>query len=159
MPLASNYLGKNERRSLYSIFPQYFHKDLQQPSHGKLQDQRTSMRQCNNAKLTHEVSAICQDLGNLMKTVEDLANQMKVVQDLTTQMKENQVPLDLDIDKEVQVSIKVSMFIQPEESTTEFKQQEASILEEWSMVHADLQFDKVEKVDVPIPHIEFVIPE
>ena len=128
--IASNYLGKNERRSLYSIFPQYFHKDLQQPSHGKLQDQRTSMRQCNNAKLTHEVSAICQDLGNLMKTVEDLANQMKVVQDLTTQMKENQVPLDLDIDKEVQVSIEVSMFIQPEESTTEFKQQEASILEE-----------------------------
>ena len=94
-----------------------------------------------------------------MKTVEDLANQMQVVQDLTTQMKENQVPLDLDIDKEVQVSIKVSMFIQPEESTTEFKQQEASILEEWSMVHADLQFDKVEKVDVPIPHIEFVMPE
>ena len=37
-------------------------------------------------------SAIRQDLGNLMKTVEDLANQMKVVQDLTTQMKENQVP-------------------------------------------------------------------
>ena len=26
-------------------------------------------------------------------------------------------------------------------------------------MHADLQFDKVEKVDVPIPLIEFVIPE
>jgi len=27
------------------------------------------------------------------------------------------------------------------------------------MVHADLQFDKVEKVDTSIPLIEFVIPE
>ena len=34
-------------------------------------------------------SAIRQDLGNLMKTVEDLANQIKGFQDLTTQMKEN----------------------------------------------------------------------
>ena len=94
-----------------------------------------------------------------MKTVEDLANQMKVVEDLTTQMKENQVPSDLDINKEVQVSTEVSMFMQPEESTIESKQQEAYMLEESSMVHADLQFDKVEKVDVPIPHIKFVIPE
>nr|POF23260.1 hypothetical protein CFP56_27931 [Quercus suber] len=70
------------------------------------------MRQCNNAKLIHEVSAIHQDLGNLMKTVEDLANQMKVFQDLTTQMKENQVPSDLDIDNRVQVSTEVSMFMQ-----------------------------------------------
>ena len=60
-----------------------------------------------------------------MKTVEDLANQMKVVEDLTTQMKENQVPSDLDIDKEVQVSTEVSMFMQPEESTIESKQQDA----------------------------------
>lgn len=57
-----------------------------------------------------------------MKTVEDLANQMKVVENLTTQMKENQVPSDLDIDKEVQVSTEVqvltevSTFMQPEES-------------------------------------------
>lgn len=52
-----------------------------------------------------------------MKTVEDLANQMKVVENLTTQMKENQVPSDLDIDKEVQVSTEVSTFMQPEESS------------------------------------------
>ena len=78
---------------------------------------------------------------------------------MVTQTKGNQVPSDLVIDKEVQVSTEVSMFMQPEESTIESKQQEASILEESSMVHADLQFDKVEKVDVPIPHIKFVIPE
>ena len=55
------------------------------------------------------------ELGNLMKTVEDLATQMKV----------NQVSSDLDIDQEVHVSAKVSMFMQPEESTIEPKQQEA----------------------------------
>ena len=27
------------------------------------------------------------------------------------------------------------------------------------MVHEDLQFDEIKKVDNPIPHIEFVIPE
>ena len=80
------------------------------------------MRQCNNASLTHEVSAICQDLGNLMKTVEHLATQMKVVQDLTAQMKENQVPSDLDIDSKVRESTEVSMFMQPDESTIEPKQ-------------------------------------
>ena len=79
------------------------------------------MRQCNNALLTHEVSAICQ-VGYLMKTVEHLATQMKVVQDLTAQMKENQVPSDLDIDNKVQESTEVSMFMQPDESTIEPKQ-------------------------------------
>ena len=130
-------------------FPQYFHKDLQQPSHGNLQDLRTSMRQCKNAKLTHEVYAIRQDLGNLIKMVEALA----------TQMKGNQVPSDLDIDKEVQVSTKVSKFMQPEESTIEPKQQEASMLEESSTVNEDPKLDEVKIVDMPIPLIEFVIPE
>ena len=52
------------------FFPQYFCKDLLQPSHGNgnLQDQWKSIRQCNNAQLTHEESSIHQDLGNLMKT-------------------------------------------------------------------------------------------
>ena len=80
------------------------------------------MRQCNNASLTHKVSAIRQDLGNLMRTVEHLATEMKVVQDLTTQMKENQIPSDLDIDNKMQESTEVSMFMQPDESTTEPKQ-------------------------------------
>ena len=57
-------------------FPQYFHKDLQQPSHGNLQDQKTSMRQCNNAQLTHEVSTIRQDLEDLMQKVQELSLQM-----------------------------------------------------------------------------------
>ena len=66
------------------FFPQYFCKDLHQPSHGNgnLQDQCTSIKQCNNAQLTHEESSIHQDLGNLMKTVENL----------DTQMRGNQVP-------------------------------------------------------------------
>ena len=50
-------------------FPHYFHTDLQQPSHGNLQDQRTSIRQCNNAQVYHEVSAIRQYLEDLLKTV------------------------------------------------------------------------------------------
>ena len=52
-------------------------------------------------------------------------------------MKGDQVLPDPDFDKEV----------------------EASLLEESSMIHADLEFDKVEKVDTPIPLFEFVIPE
>ena len=40
-------------------------------------------------------------------------------------MKVNQVSSDLDIDQEVHASAKVSMFMQPEESTIEPKQQEA----------------------------------
>ena len=129
-------------------FPQYFHKDLQQPSHGNLQDQRTSMRQCDNAKLTHEVSSIRQDIRNLMKTIEDLA----------TQLKGNQVPLEIDVDNEVQVSTKVSTFKHPE-STIESKQQKASTFEESSTVHENPQLDEVKTVDMPVPLIEVVIPK
>ena len=78
---------------------------------------------------------------------------------MVTQTKGNQVPSDLVIDKEVQVSTEVSMFMQSKESTIESQQQEASILEESSIMHEDLQLDEVKIVDMPIPHIEFVIPE
>ena len=39
------------------------------------------------------------------------------------------------------------------------KEVEASLLEESSMVHEDLWFDEVKKVDTPIPHVGFVILE
>ena len=78
---------------------------------------------------------------------------------MVTQTKGNQVPSDLVIDKEVQVSTEVSMFMQSKESTIESQQQEASILKESSIMHEDLQLDEVKIVDMPIPHIEFVIPE
>uniref|UniRef100_A0A7N2RBZ0 Reverse transcriptase zinc-binding domain-containing protein n=1 Tax=Quercus lobata TaxID=97700 RepID=A0A7N2RBZ0_QUELO len=106
-------------------------------------------RCCFYSSVYHELSAIRQDLESLLKTVEDLV----------TQMKGNQVPSDLDIDKEVQVSTEVSMFMQSKESTIESQQQEASILEESSIMHEDLQLDEVKIVDIPIPHIEFVIPK
>ena len=39
------------------------------------------------------------------------------------------------------------------------KEVEASLHEESSMVHEDLWFDEVKKVDTPIPHVGFVILE
>ena len=46
-------------------FPQYFHKNKESAAqfdhYGNFQDQRTSMRQCNNAPVTHEVSAVRQN--------------------------------------------------------------------------------------------------
>ena len=73
-------------------------------------------------------------------------------------MKGDQVPPELDVDNEVEVSTIASTFKHPE-STIESKQQEASILEESSTVNEDPKLDEVKIVDMPIPIIEFVIPE
>ncbi|KAF3970733.1 hypothetical protein CMV_005593 [Castanea mollissima] len=63
--------------------------------------------------------------------------------DLATQMKGDQVPPELDVDNEVQVSTTASTFKHPE-STIESKQQEASILEESSTVNEDPNLDEVQ---------------
>jgi len=83
---------------------------------------------------------------------------MKTIEDLATQLKGNQVPLELDVGNEVQVSTEVSTFKHPE-STIESKQQKASILEESSTVHENPQLDEVKTVDMPVPLIEVVIPK
>ena len=49
--------------------------------------------------------------------------------------------------------------MQLEESTIEPKQQEASMLEESPTVNEDPKLDEVKIVDMPIPLIEFVIPD
>ena len=145
-------------------FSQYFHKDLQQPSHGNLQDQKTSMRQCNNAQLTHEVSTIRQDLEDLMQKVQELSLQMnpKVTQrdsiGVSKMTSHNEIT-DSHIEDNVGNGILVMKGDQVLPDPDFDKEVEASLLEESSMIHADLEFDKVEKVDTPIPLFEFVIPE
>ena len=131
-------------------FPQYFHKDLQQPSHGNLQDQKTSMRQCNNAQLTHEVSTIRQDLEDLMQKVQELSLQMnpKVTQrdsiGVSKMTSHNEIT-DSHIEDNVGNGILVMMGNQVPQDPDVDKEVEASILEESSMVHADLQFNKSRK--------------
>ena len=121
------------------------------------------MQQCS-AQLTHEVSSICQDLEGLIKKVHDLSlkmNQKEIQLDLVgvSKMTDHNEITNSHIEDNVGNIILVMKGDQVLPDPDFDKEVEASLLEESSMIHADLEFDKVEKVDTPIPLFEFVIPE
>ena len=71
-------------------------------------------------------------------------------------MKGDQVPPELDVDNEVQVSTTSSTF-KHLESIIESKQQEASILEESTTMKEDPKLNEVKIVDMPIPLIYILL--
>ena len=71
-------------------------------------------------------------------------------------MKGDQVPPELDVDNEVQVST-TSLTFKHLESIIESKQQEASILEESTTMKEDPKLNEVKIVDMPIPLIYILL--